>query len=142
MSVYNAKKYLNRLRYLNLLIKSKKEQLAEVKNKAESICSPSLRERVQTSPKNDCIESSLSAVMELENEIQIDVEKYLKIQLEISQAISRIENYDERTLLELRYINLKKWEEIAVDMNYSYRQTLRLHGRALLSFERWHTMSH
>lgn len=36
-----------------------------------------------------------------------------------------------RTLLRYRYIDGMKWEDICVKMNYSWRQTHRLHGEAL-----------
>lgn len=53
------------------------------------------------------------------------------VKQEIEEAISRVENSTHRTLLLERYINCKTWERIAVDMNYSYKQICRIHGRAL-----------
>ena len=53
----------------------------------------------------------------------------------IERQISQMENEDEQEELRLRYILGMKWEEVAVKMNYSYRRTLDIHGRALLSFE-------
>lgn len=51
------------------------------------------------------------------------------------QVISTIEKVKEpySTLLYERYVNCKTWEQIAVDMGYSYRQTTRLHGAALIA---------
>ena len=37
------------------------------------------------------------------------------------------------SLLYERYINGRTWEEIAVILNYSWRQTVRLHGVALVA---------
>ena len=53
------------------------------------------------------------------------------VKQEIEEAISRVGNSTYRTLLLERYINCKTWERIAVDMNYSYKQICRIHGRAL-----------
>ena len=56
---------------------------------------------------------------------------YQKIERQIRQT----ENEDEQEVLRLRYILGMKWEEVAVKMNYSYRRTLDIHGKALLSFK-------
>jgi len=39
-------------------------------------------------------------------------------------------------LLSLKYLESKTWEEIAVDIGYTFRHTLRLHGIALQRLER------
>ena len=36
-----------------------------------------------------------------------------------------------QTLLELRYLCFKTWEQIAVDMQYSTRNIYKLHDRAI-----------
>lgn len=53
----------------------------------------------------------------------------------IERQIRQMENEDEQEVLRLRYILGMKWEEVAVKMNYSYRRTLDIHGKALLSFK-------
>ena len=53
----------------------------------------------------------------------------------IERQIRKMENEDEQEVLRLRYILGRKWEEVAVKMNYSYRRTLDIHGKALLSFK-------
>ena len=35
-----------------------------------------------------------------------------------------------------RYVDCKTWEQIAVDMGYSYRHVVRLHGEALAKFKK------
>ena len=59
------------------------------------------------------------------------VRRYQKIEGQIRQ----MENEDEQEVLRLRYILGLKWEEVAVKMNYCYRRTLDIHGKALLSFK-------
>ena len=50
---------------------------------------------------------------------------------EIEGIIRAVEDNILRTLLEYRYINGKKWEEIALMMGYDYRYILKIHGKAL-----------
>ena len=40
----------------------------------------------------------------------------------------------EKEVLIRRYLMGKAWEQIAVEMNYTYRHVTRLHGTALQSF--------
>ena len=46
-------------------------------------------------------------------------------------AIERVNDCTLRKLLIKRYLQFKTWEQIAVEMNYSWRQIVRLHGKAL-----------
>ena len=54
-----------------------------------------------------------------------------KTQQEISECIHKIENPVYRTLLIERYINCKKWEQIAEDMNYELSSVYKLHKKAV-----------
>lgn len=62
--------------------------------------------------------------------------------MEIIDKISMIVNFDhpETTvyykLLTMRYVEGKSWETIAVDIGYTWRHTIRLHGEALKRMER------
>lgn len=58
--------------------------------------------------------------------------KTMKAEQQIVQAvIDAVDDPDQRHLLRLRYINGYKWERVAVEMNYTFRHTLRIHGAAL-----------
>lgn len=51
-------------------------------------------------------------------------------QLAIEKAIDSLD-YTERTLLRYKYIDGHTWEEVCLLINYSWRQTHRLHAKAL-----------
>lgn len=53
----------------------------------------------------------------------------------IERQISQMENEDEQEVLRLRYILGMKWEEVAVKMDYSWRQIHRIHSAALLNLK-------
>ena len=50
---------------------------------------------------------------------------------DIVHKIKAVQNTEYQTLLELRYLCFKSWEQIAVDMGYELRWLYRLHHRAL-----------
>lgn len=53
----------------------------------------------------------------------------------IERQIRQMENEDEQEVLRLRYILGLKWEEVALKMNYSWKQVHRIHSSALKSFK-------
>lgn len=79
----------------------------------------------------DKIGAIVAHIVDLQSELAVQA-KTMKAEQEIVQAvIDAVDEPDLRQLLILRYINGLTWEKIAVDMNYSWRHTLRLHGAAL-----------
>ena len=66
--------------------------------------------------------------------IKLKSERF-QVQKEIVEKIEALEDETERAVLDYRYIRGLQWEEIAVKMNYSYRNVTRIHGRALLNFK-------
>ena len=54
---------------------------------------------------------------------------------EVLLKIYRLKNRNERLVLKTYYIDFKKWERISLDMNFSYRQVIRIHARALKHIE-------
>ena len=53
----------------------------------------------------------------------------------IERQIHQMQNEDEQEVLRLRYILGMKWEEVAVKMGYSWKQTHRIHSSALQNFK-------
>ena len=53
----------------------------------------------------------------------------------VQAAIEEIEDETEKDLLTYRYLKGMKWEEIAVEMGYSWRAVHKIHSRALEHLE-------
>jgi hypothetical protein len=77
------------------------------------------------------MEDIITKMIDLENEINGDIDKLVDLKSEITSVINGVENTTYRVLLELRYLCLKTWEEIAAEMNYDCRYLLKVHGKAL-----------
>lgn len=45
--------------------------------------------------------------------------------------IKKIQNTEYQTLLELRYLSFKTWEQIVVEMGYSLQHIFRIYDKAL-----------
>lgn len=58
----------------------------------------------------------------------------IKKQREIYRAVQSVEDPRLRRILELRYVDGKKWQEIADKVGKDIRHIIRLHGEALEKF--------
>lgn len=59
----------------------------------------------------------------------------LKILTEIKNAIERLSDTNEKNVLVYRYILLKRWDDICLELDISWRQIHRIHSQALEHFE-------
>ena len=82
-------------------------------------------------PNPHTMEDTIAKMVDLENEINEDIDALVDLKAEIMRRIKRVENTEYQTILELRYLCFKRWEEIAVDMGYSLRRLYELHDCAL-----------
>jgi len=126
-----AKEYLSQYKDLNDSINAKLEQVAELRRKAQSVCSGSSDGGSHSSTPYDRIGELTAKIVDLEQEINEDIDRSIDLQREIRAAIAAVPEARLRTLLELRYLNCLTLEEIAVRMGYCYMQICRLHGKAL-----------
>lgn len=74
-------------------------------------------------------------LVELELEIDRAVDELIRTKAEVLSGIMKLEDGRHRKILRLRYIDGKTFEEIAVDIKYSWKQTRRLHAAALVKME-------
>lgn len=129
----NARAYFERARYIDRRIDSKIEQvesLRELAARATAILSDSPH---SPSPDRQPIETILVKIFELEAEINADIDMLVDLKREMVSVINAVPNPEHQTLLELRYLCLKSWKEIAEDMNYCPRNIYNLHDEALES---------
>ncbi len=135
------KEYLRQLRTLTIKTYQKMAELESLKAAAENVSASIDSERVQTSPK-DRMPDDISRIVDLESEIHKDIQELLILKNKIINEIQGLSNPVYIEILYKRYVEYKQFEEIAIEINYSYRQVLRIHGFALQEFKRCHTMSH
>jgi len=90
---------------------------------------------VSHSTTNDKMSDNMCQKEKLENLIQARLDNLYETIVEIEEAIQKIQESIFRTILSLRYVDGKKWENIAVELNYSWKQVHRLHNEALGGIE-------
>jgi hypothetical protein len=125
-----AKEYLGQAYRIDQRINSKIEQirsLHELAAKATSTLSDAPR---SASPNLQPMEDIIAKIVDLETEINRDVDALVDVKRDMVALIKQVENLEQQTLLELRYLCFKRWEQIAADMSYSIQHTFRLHEQA------------
>ena len=131
-----TKVYLQQINRLDRMIKNKLTELAQLKELTYGISAISNEERVQTTLDPDKFSGKIAKIIEIENKIDSLVDEYVdKKQIIVSQ-IDQMENEVYYEILFARYVGKKTFEKIADEMSYSWRQIIRLHGRALQEFEK------
>lgn len=75
------------------------------------------------------------ALAAMEDMIDREVDRLYAVKQEILEVVLRVNDTRYQDLLMKRYVDIKTWEQIAVEMNYTYRRITQLHGEALKAAE-------
>lgn len=125
-----TKDELMKIVHIDAKLDSKLRQLAELRETIISISAVDYsKENVQVEPSS-AIENSVIRLTELENEIEDDIDKLVAKKKHARDQISAVEGVY-GTVLEMRYLECMRWEEIAFRLSYGIRHIHRLHGEAL-----------
>lgn len=136
-----AKEYLQQVRKAKLHISSLQEEIGTMKELAVSIGSISQDEKVMSSVSQDKMADIICKIEDRVAELKINMTEYIQLRAEVMATISKVDNDDYQQILYKRYCQMKKWEEIALEMSTSYRHILRNHGKALVEIENILNMS-
>ena len=75
---------------------------------------------------------AVSRVIETDKAIAKEITRLCRVKQQVNDAINAVADSRRRRVLELRYRNYLRWEQIADVMGYDVRHVTRLHGEALL----------
>lgn len=133
----NAKDFLKQLRKLDMMIKNKMIEQAQMKAMAYGISSPGAPDtgvRVQSSGSQRRQEDVICKYVDMEAEIDRRIDALVDARMEVIRVIEQL-NAEEYDLLHKVYVQYYTLGEVAEidDKSYSYCTTL--HGRALKSVQ-------
>jgi len=134
MNVQNlsAKDYLSQAYRIDHRINSKLEQIQSLRalsTKATATLSDTPQSKGTRNIHS--MEDIIVKMIDLESEINTDLNRLIDLKHEIITVVKCVDNPEYQTLLELRYLCFKTWEEIAVEISWSIRQVYYMHGEAL-----------
>jgi hypothetical protein len=130
-----TKEYLQQIGRYDRLINNKLVELAQYRSMACSVSAVKNDERVQSSPSYDTMDKIVSKIEQMENEIDMLVDRYIDSKRIIISQIDSMSDEMTYQILFSRYVEQKTFEKMAIEMNYCYKQIIRRHGKALQEFE-------
>lgn len=71
----------------------------------------------------------------MEEELKKEINSLLETKQYVKELISRVTDREGRIILEQRYLQYDKWEQIAGEMGYTVRQIFRIHDVALMEID-------
>ena len=131
-----AKEYLRTLRWTELSIETRKDELRRLDAEYTYLSGISYdRDRVQTSPSGDAFPQSDRRI-DLAIKIREDILAMQKLRTGIIGKITGLDNPLYSQVLLERYVNYLSFDDIADKMHYSYVYITHIHGEALQEFAR------
>ena len=125
------KEYLNQAYWLDRRIDSKLEQLSTLRDTATKTTAVMDGEVVSHTRNVHSLQDVIAKIIDMQEEINGDIDALVDLKRDIMRTIREIEDPEAQTVLELRYLCFKRWEEISVIMNYSVRRVYQIHDEAL-----------
>lgn len=132
-----AKEYLRHLQRLDTMINQKIKELNDLRMISQSTGGMDYStERVQSSPTGDApFVQSVLRIAELEKEINAEIDRFVDEKHTIINQIQALQNPRYIDILYKRYVEFKRLEMIAVEMEVTYQYAIELHGTALKKFQ-------
>ena len=136
MEEMTAKEYLNQVRNLESKMKILKEEIDTLREMVVSTGAIQQDERVLSSGTQDKMAETICKINEKECEWNDLMREFALARANVIINIQKLNNPEYEQILYKRYCQSKKWEEIALEMNYTYQWVCKLHGRALLELDK------
>lgn len=107
------------------------DQLEQLRTTMESPKVQALDGMPHASSRGDAMTGIVAELIGLQNKYMDKLHRLNAAMAEVEDMIGSLEDPTERRLMRYRYIEGLTWEEVCVEVNYSWRQTHKIHGRAL-----------
>ncbi len=125
------KEELKELRVISKIIDSKNRQLSQLKRYYTTVKAFDYsKEKVSGGQKQD-FTNTVNKIVDLENEITRDIDALADKKIAMDKFVKSVLSGTEYLIIQMRYFEGRKWEEIAIRINHEYSWVHRLHGKAL-----------
>lgn len=122
-----AKQYMNRVRRVDQEIQMLERMIQKTRDSVESMTQKYDGDGAQAT-KNP---HKFDRLVELEGLVDQKIQEQLTLKTETLLTIGKLKDRRQRMILTEYYLEMKTWEQVAVDIGYSYQHVMRLHGYAL-----------
>lgn len=130
-----AKEYLEQVGNKEIYVRNlqkKIERLRKVLDSAGAVQYDTTKVRAtHTTDKINDLYEKMDEQQQLVDNLMIDLDEFKK---KVSDEINQLDDERYKNILHQKYIEMKTWKEIAIDMSYNVRYLFRIHGAALNEF--------
>ncbi len=74
-------------------------------------------------------------MIDMQQELQKKVDSLLDTKQHVADLINQVKDREGRLVLQQRYLQYEKWEEISDELDYTVRQVFRIHDAALMQIK-------
>lgn len=129
--------YLKEIKRIDASIIADMEELATLEALAMKTTAVMGGERVQSSGSQQKMADCVVKIADLKSQIANELDELLELKREAREILCRACDGECITLLHKRYFLFETWEQIAVEMNFTYQWVSDgLHKKALSQFQR------
>lgn len=129
--------YLKQIKIIDNKIDAEILEIARLETLAEKTTAAMDGERVQSSGSQQKMADCVVKILSVKDQLAEDIENMIKLKDEVRKLISEECDADCCKLLHKRYFLYCTWEQIAVDMNFTYKWVSGgLHQRALAQVQK------
>ena len=112
--------YLKQIKVMDAKINADLDELATLEALATRTTSVLGGERVQSSGSQQKMADCVAKIVDMKDRINEEIDKYIDYKKKARELLSECDS-ECITLISKRYFQFKTWEEIAVDMNFTYQ---------------------
>lgn len=131
----SAKEELSQYKFKAKRVQEALEEYEKYLDRATKVTAMMDENPAKTNTNSDKVGNNAAIMADLNNEYK---ERWVEAERRRLELVDNINKLKEpyRTILIERYIHDKNFENIAVELGYSYDRTIHLHGEALQEFEK------
>ncbi len=131
-----AKEYLKQIKELDIDIKQRQIECDSLREIVRSARNIKYDERVQTSRQGYSLEEMILKYVQIEKEIDDMIDRFVNLKHKIITEIQGLTEVKHIDVLFKRYVQYTPFDQIAIEMNYTYQYVYELHRNALREFEK------
>ena len=127
-----AVELFNKARLLDMEIDTLIEESQSIRDMATRVTSTINDMPGAPLKNNDRFQDTMVSLIDYERKINSRIDELVNLKQEINDVIGKLPRLEHRIVLTKRYLQRKRWEQIAVEMKYEERQVRRFKTEALL----------
>ena len=131
----DAKAYLKRVKLYDTHINNKMEELDRLNAMVRKITQTLWDDAGGGSRSQDKIGDAVARIIDLKRELNRDIDGFVDMKREIKAIVDKVDDANQLSVIYKRYFLYETFEQIACEMNMTFRNVCYIHGKALEAVE-------